>query len=168
MHVSIWVEGCVSLMEDNPTLCGHLGHGIVGVAMLQTRTSDVQTMVRGSSGREAPSTTWSPEQDQPLRLARRDLAVDSKVLVGKEHGTCVDTGDAGRGGQATATSWKGQGWAEGSGSTDGRLHMMAGEVEEDHVVRTMQWEQASVGHVSLGYVAGVDRWKMRRELRQSS
>lgn len=136
MHVSIWVEECVSLTEDNPTLCGHLSHGIVDVAMLQTRTSDAQTMVRDSSGREAPSTTWSPEQDQLLRPVRRDLAVDSKVLVGKEHGTWVDTGDAGRGGQATATSWKGQGWAEGSGSSDDRLHMMVGEVEEDHVERT--------------------------------
>lgn len=156
------------MMEDNSTLCGHLGHGIVGVAMLQTRTSDAQMMVRGSSGREAPSTTWSLEQDQPLRPARRDLAVDSKVLVGKEHGTCVDTGDAGRGGQATATSWKGQGWAEGSESSDDRLHMKAGEVEEDHVERTTHWEQASVGHVSLGCVVDVDRWKMKRELRQSS
>lgn len=85
--------------------------------------------------------------------------MDSKVLEVDKEGTCVDTGDAGRGGQATATSWKGLGLAEGSGSSDDRLHMMAGEVEGDHVMRQ---KQASVGHVW-----SVGRWKMKRELPQS-
>lgn len=127
-------------------------------------------MVKGSNGREASSTTWNREQDQPLRPVRRDLAVDSMTV--EREGTC-NTGDAGHGGQATTMSWKEPGWAEDSGSSDGRLHMMADEVA-DHVVWCSEmpehWPQVNVtGHVFLG-VVGVDRmgWKMSRKKGQRS
>lgn len=100
--------------------------------MLQTRMSD-ETMVKGSSGREASSTTWSPEQDRPLRPVRKDLAVDSRIVAVVDGGGTCDTGDAGHGGQATLTSWKGPGWAEDSGSSDDRLHTMTGG-ERGHVL----------------------------------